>query len=836
MTPGPDGGTVGGAAVTPGPSRALPGGQPSSTERATGWRERLRGPAAQLFEFELEQGRVRLGALGPLSRWLCALGLATVGLLLVSIIVVGVLAHGALETVRTATRTISVHSGTVAVTLVFLAIAWLLIVHAASRSSRSLRVLAGLLFFLTNSVLVDSLPVLPTGNAAANAMYDVAKVSLLGVPLTLFALACPTGGAPSTALVRALRATACLFTLAFFASLLAAERVGSGSAGVRGGLAAGIVQDLGTLVLLLAPLLSLSGMAVLSLAYGVGTAAVEVLSGARRAISWVLAVGLLGAEGWFFGWRDRANLWPGSHGWVILLHAVPVVSGFAVIALLAREVHALPAEPVRDNASASIAFLVGVPVIVSGLYFTLFTASTIGFLHIPSAVGRDLYSSVGSVLNTTEATGPRCILFGAVAVAAVAVLCNPRMGARRRQFAVGLALMSGWISWLVFIDWLPGTDTADESLLSLVVLVLVAGYLASKWRRWGEIDLARVAGVLGIVWLFDGGTGLLRSLSHLVPVEGAAVLVAGVVLVLLGKSQFTGGTSPRLPRDARVALWTGYIVLSLCVAYWAHGVAGFAANNTEVSVFSFIAVPYMVWLVISGRFSTQVLKRRTPGPEGSSELAKVEHELRGEHELREQSWAHSRAGTEPPGTRQTGDRWRPVAAGALCAALLAGGGWAAYAIDRSGVPQPVAITDYVGIMVPHHWSVQRYATFAVATHRGPTVTFVAFVRTSAVQGPVTTLSSFLAGQTLFEHLEPSDLTTFALGPGGNFSVVALAKFGATYAGHPVAGDAFALLNPTTGLVAEGAAWASAKRDLTSLADQIASMEQSLNTVGSGPMW
>lgn len=797
-------------------------GAPAETlpqeKRPGWWRKLLRSPAAELFEFEAERGRIRLEGLNPWARWLATLGLATTGLLVVAVLVPGIFLHGRSGTLGAGRGTLTVDSAVAAVTLVLFGIAWELVVYGALMSSWPVRVVVGILFLLVNGVIVGSFPSALASQPIVTASWDLARVTVVAAPAALIL----SSVVPDQLRVGPLSAQVLLGWLTgsasclFFASLLLAEGLGRSSPQEQIELTGGVVLALGTVILLLAPLLYLSGMAVLSVSYTIGTAATEVARRLGQRTLLALVVVLLVAETWFYGLHDRAGLVPAHRGWVVLLHVVPVLIGFAGIVYTGRKALGARGEPVHDNASLAVAVLVALVSIAGGLYFALYNLSTLGFLHIPPAVTRGLGSSDSAFVTAIDSTGARCVLFGTVTALAVAVAHHEGVTLRRRQFAVGLALMSGWAFWTLFVDWLPGTDTADESLLALLSLGLVAIYLVTRYLRAGHRarpqELTVVVGVLVVVWIFDADGAFLRSLSHLVPFEGGIVVVVGVLLVLLGKSQFAAGASAAFPRAARLLIWIGYIVASLTVVYWDRGVIGFAdfsAHNGEISVFHFVAVPYIAWLLVSGRFSTRLVGTRQEEGSAAPPVPEV----------------------VPAKARQE------AAALAVCtAALLCGCAWGAYAIDTSGTARPVPIAHGVGVDVAPHWVLVRRASLAVATRTAPSAVFMVLVGTSAAHDPLKELSRFLAGESFLHDVVTHDQTTLPLGQQGNFSAVGLARFDALYSGRRVTGQLYALVNPSTEVTAFGAAFVTSGRDYSAVGTQVASMELSLDAHLSPGLW
>lgn len=796
-----------------------------------GLRGLLRHPAAELFEFEAERGRVRLGGMSPFARWLAVLGLATTGLLMVAVLLPGSLASGRSWTVPVLPRALHVHSGTTAVTLVLLAVAWELVIFGALRASRLVRVGTGVLFLLVNG----SLAVGPSGArgepGAVTAFWDVARAGIVvasaGLVVSALRRRSPgTGLLPAAPLLRWVTSVA---SFAVFASLLVVERAGRTSPHVGISLAGDVASTLETVILLLAPLLYLTGMAMLSLSYAVGAAASEVADKLRAPVPTLIVVGLIAAEAWFYGWRGRSQLWPGSRGWVVLLHVLPALAGFGAVVYAGRKALEARAEPVHDNASLAVALLVAVPSIAGGLYQALWSTSTLGFLHVPPVVSSALWSYHLSFNGVVDATGPRCVLFGAVAAAALAAAAHGGLGIRKRQFAVGLALMSGWVFWTLFVDWLPDADTADGNLLALVALGLLAAYVAGCYAlpKRRPPQLSGVVGALVVLWAFAAVGAPLRQLGNLVPLEGAVVLVVGVLLILVGKSQFTGGTSPSLPRASRVVIWTGYILLSLIVIYWDREVGGFfdfGGRLTEVSVLKFVAVPYLTWLVISGRFRAPREARR---PAVSTSAVAAELEL-------EAATGQLPVGVAEAPTSSGPGRRRAVLVALSSAAALCAAAFGAYAIDTAG-RATVAIAEGVSITAAPHWTLSHGGTVAVAIRRHPWGLLAVVVESSYTGDAGTDLSKFAATQHLTSELRMTDATLIRGGT-GNFSEVELAHAHAVYRGRAVVGNVFSFLAPKRHLMAAGMALAYDKPSYKAISGQMASMLNSLDELPRPALW
>ena len=563
---------------------------------ARGSLDLLRSPAARRFGFELERGRLRPAGLSAPARWLTLLGLATLGFLCVAVLVPGVAVLGPASFVRAIGLGLVVHTGTVGTTVLVLGIGWELLVYGASRAAPSIRVATGVLFLFSNGLLIANLTITPSAGWAAVLFSDVAKTCLVAVTVVLvvgaFVREGPAGRRRDATSI--LRLAPCLLTAVMSGALLVLEGAGQGPAGVRGDLAAGTVQSFATIILLFAPLLYLSGMAVLSLSYTIGAAATASRETRGRGLFGVVLTGLFLAEAWFYGWRDRRDLWPAPPRLGHPPARRPGCRGLRRARLLR------PAHPRQEKRARPRHRQHGRRAPRRGAelrrrsYFALYSISTLGFFHVPAAVRNGLADSQAAVVSVFVSTGPRCVLLGVTTVVALVVARESSISIRRRQSALCLAFMSFWVFWTLFVDWLPGTDTADESLLSLTVVVAAAVWVAARWHEITEQDLARAVGLLIVVWLLDADTGLLRSLAHLrddrepvrarrrraarpggqVPVErehepAAAVGLAGDDVDRLSR-----------PLDER-----------RLVGSQRQRFAQLTAHNAELGVFAFIALP-----------------------------------------------------------------------------------------------------------------------------------------------------------------------------------------------------------------------------------------------------
>ena len=103
--------------------------------------------------------------------------------------------------------------------------------------------------------------------------------------------------------------------------------------------------------------------------------------------------------------------------------------------------------------------------------------------------------------------------------------------------------------------------------------------------------------------------------------------------------------------------------------------------------------------------------------------------------------------------------------------------------------------------------------------------------------PSLPLATYLREQTFLTDVRRGGVTTFQLPTNRNSSEVSLGRFGtALYSGDHVFGEIFSLLNPATGSLAIGVAFADSHSDYHEVGGQIASIEESLDTPRPRPLW
>lgn len=774
------------------------GPRTSAGELSGRWRRDVARPLRLLFEFELDEGRLRTSALHRGDRVAARLGLIVVALLLLVYAVPGLVTSGPSSVIGSGASGFALPNLLGVVTAGVIGVGWWLIVRGALGASRLVRLSVATVFTITNSFLVANLTASASSGAVLHLVVDLNDTLFVVAAIALFA-----------SVVDRWRAGTFVAVLLFLATFVISCGYSVADQTLRTSLATGLVEDLSVIILLIAPLLYLSGMAILSAAYAVGTTAAALGGrGSPRVMRW-LVLASAGASLWLYVVRDRAQYWNGPQPWLVVVRAGLVTLTFVAVALVSREALSHRAEGLHDSASLSVAVLIAIPSIVLGVYVALFNLMTVRFLHIPFGVPSALLRWRPDVISALGSTGLRCSIFGVVVVVAVDVLRRPGISMRRRQFMTGVALLAGWIVWTALFDWLPGSTTSDSSLFAALVTFATVVVTLRRWRAGTAAAFARYEALILIAFILTSLTSLLRALTTAIPVESIVVFVAGTVLILVGKSQFTGRSSPAFPASARTLMWIGYVILSITVALWTHYVAGFAAftdHLSTVSIVNYVAVPYVGWLVLAGRFREQSLEENADG-EGDGEVDTVLTPARRTH--------------------------RPMMASVVTALALSLGVSVVVVVVRGTQPKFTTLSSGVGVDVPAGWRVVRHGASAmVVTHANPVAAFFVELTSPATLAPSAVMRAIA---TRFK----SDVTvslgpTMALGTSGNFHDVAVGRIhspsdraleGQTFdlRGTGVAVDAVGLLVGTT------TGWSRVSPDL-------ATMEESLNTVQSAPFW
>lgn len=75
------------------------------------------------------------------------------------------------------------------------------------------------------------------------------------------------------------------------------------------------------------------------------------------------------------------------------------------------------------------------------------------------------------------------------------------------------------------------------------------------------------------------------------------VVVFGLAYTLVSGSGFTAEASPRLPREARVLLFLGYLILSVALLHWDETIHADAPTALSEIGFFHLGIPIGAWLI-----------------------------------------------------------------------------------------------------------------------------------------------------------------------------------------------------------------------------------------------
>jgi len=299
-------------------------------------------------------------------------------------------------------------------------------------------------------------------------------------------------------------------------------------------------------------------------------------------------------------WRTYLRISPAGLVWV----AVSVALTLAVAVAWRRRIRRRPAsEADEEGVKEQIIFIaIAAEVLVA---FVVELASTIGASIATQTQSTGALHFVNALARFTNrhAGVARAIPWVLVLLTGVWLLARGRTQ-RRVELGLGLALVGAWTVPFYVLNAFGIRFQFSNPLFDIVLTVAIGVVLAV---RWSGID-RHEALALGLVVLFswmaftrgDFVAFLAGTALQFLALGSAIVLVFGIVYALLADSAFVTGTSPRFPRESRVPLYLGYLVLSTALFAWlliTHPTSNFVARGAA-NGFSDIGIPLATWLVI----------------------------------------------------------------------------------------------------------------------------------------------------------------------------------------------------------------------------------------------
>ena len=587
----------------------------ASVDVSTGGRprpiaERLRHVASALlgplwvrtFRDPVRHGRLRLDGLSWGERQLARVGLVTLVLLLGSMLFVDVWRRGTLLDLTFDQQPIFVPEGLVPVTLTAFLVALLLIVWGALDAAPSVRVVVALTYVGTVAMLGAPTVINLSDSWILEHGVTVVRIAF-GVPaaaLVISAAAAARGREPKW-LVPVLRGL-CLLAFATMLACLLWMHVEYTNAGFQSGVQLTVHSGFTTIDGLLVPMVILASVAVVDFASDVSTSLSEpaakarapLLNLARAAVLVVIALKL-----WFEVvsqldyWAAYLARQPGS-----VVRTVVMIGLLVSAAVLVNRMAPPQGEGDVDEAKERLTLVGAAVVSLVGMVGVLL----IGFGEMVFSLTREAWL-LDLVDHYPVGTLSTWIPLVASALAIPAGLVLLRGGWHRlrpgmsRELGSGMVVLGVWNlqAWAVTatgVPWGFSYPTVDVLVTTGVLL-----WVALRWRSLGLEQAALALAVLLFSWLVMSRGDYISYLGGLLGLPGVVVVVFGVLYTLASGSGFTSDSSRRLPREARMLMFTGYLLLSVVILHWLEAVHLPASDQESTYGFYFLAIPLAAWLL-----------------------------------------------------------------------------------------------------------------------------------------------------------------------------------------------------------------------------------------------
>jgi hypothetical protein len=173
----------------------------------------------------------------------------------------------------------------------------------------------------------------------------------------------------------------------------------------------------------------------------------------------------------------------------------------------------------------------------------------------------------------------------------------------RRELGLGMFLMGAWNTPFYVLAVFGVRFQFSNPLLDIVITLGIAAVVLVRWRHIDRFEGVALMVVTIFTWLaFARGDFISVIVNGPLGFLGlsSAAVVFGIVYTLLADSAMASGSSRRLPRESRLLLYLGFLVLSTAVLAWVE--ITHPASNLPAAVsanaFSDIGIPLAAWLII----------------------------------------------------------------------------------------------------------------------------------------------------------------------------------------------------------------------------------------------
>lgn len=545
-------------------------------------------------------GRLRLDAASGPPRWLARLGLVLLAVVNMSLLYGtrhGQWRQGPLMAVVPGNRPLFVPVALVPLTLVGLAVGWALVLWGAAASSAVVRLVAAVAFLLVNTDLTADVPLFGKSQALRLA-HLVVRTGYFAVPVLLAGTVAVGRSSRWSARLRpAVLVGLLLAALAMFGGLVWTQAL-LASTERAAFIATQIEGVIDTAEVLIVPVLFGVVVEVLELAYALAdTSTLEIRrfgAGVVRTLLVVLlgvklAIQLVAHAGY---WRAFVE-----HRQVTAARSVLAVAFFAGAGLLLRRPLRTPTEEVEGDEgliyAGAIALTAPLLVIVGALSLGAFLFEQLGWRTAVRVLVTDLPTATlqrdGSVVATALV-----LLSGLVLL---------RRG-WKPPVAAALVMVGAW----ALLDTAPqlwGVRLGfDAVLFDIAVTLVVAGFVAVRWRHLDSVSAARLGALVSFSWLVSTrGAYLTKALGGFLPAAATVTIVTGTLWALLTDSAFITRSSRLFPGEGRPLLWVGYLLTLATMTNWVAVTHGFDISQPVArGGFGRLGIPLAVWWVLSRRF------------------------------------------------------------------------------------------------------------------------------------------------------------------------------------------------------------------------------------------
>lgn len=538
-------------------------------------------------------GRISLEGLRPGVAFVARVGIIALAGLMVSLLFSGLWRQDELVPIEVEETFRFLPTALVTVTLVVLLVAWLLLMWGAMDASPLFRVSVAVLFLIVNAPLgvagvlsVGDRFLLTQGPTLLRIAYFVAPAAVV-VSLLL-----PLLGRRvrlRTVIGVGLRTVMAIAVVGFFVLLVAMEAtmVREGFPGTAQQLLSGVFVQTSAVFM---PLVLVSAIGVMDFGFSVAEGLADgARSLSRRillvALSVLVVVKLIIEVG--FGWADLSSYVADRP-----LATVRTIVSVALLALLVWFVTREPTTSDHDSARERLSYY-GAIALAAPLLIVLVVTGSGAFL-----VAQLKLHELPWLVR--EFPSDELVHYLPPALAVVAIIVGilwRRRDIESAELGDGLLVLGAWTFVSLGLDRMSREPGFSYPITDVLITVGVGVVLVLGWRRLDVPRLIALTAVVVFSWLALTGGDWVAWVGALFRAPEMLVVVFGLAYTLVSGSGFTAEASPRLPREARVLLFLGYLILSVALLHWDETIHADAPTALSEIGFFHLGIPIGAWLI-----------------------------------------------------------------------------------------------------------------------------------------------------------------------------------------------------------------------------------------------